>query len=50
MLILDDDIRLACRILRDSKERGRSVESVINQYVEVVKPHHQFIGANQALR
>lgn len=40
----DDDIRLARRILRDIKERGRSVESVINQYVEVVKPmHHQFI-------
>lgn len=40
----DDDIRLARRILRDIKERGRSVESVINQYVDVVKPmHHQFI-------
>ncbi|MCW6653117.1 uridine kinase [Aerococcaceae bacterium NML191292] len=40
----DDDIRLARRILRDIKERGRSVDSVIKQYVEVVKPmHHQFI-------
>ena len=40
----DDDIRLARRILRDIKERGRSVDSVIKQYVEVVKPmYHQFI-------
>lgn len=40
----DDDIRLARRILRDMKERGRSVDSVIKQYVEVVKPmHHEFI-------
>ena len=40
----DDDIRLARRILRDIKERGRTVESVIKQYTEVVKPmHHQFI-------
>lgn len=40
----DDDIRLARRILRDIKERGRTVHSVINQYIEVVKPmHHQFI-------
>ncbi|PKY90374.1 uridine kinase [Falseniella ignava] len=40
----DDDIRLARRILRDIKERGRSVDSVIQQYVDVVKPmHHQFI-------
>lgn len=40
----DDDIRLARRILRDIKERGRTVDSVIKQYVEVVKPmFHQFI-------
>ena len=40
----DDDIRLARRILRDINERGRTVESVIKQYVEVVKPmFHQFI-------
>lgn len=40
----DDDIRLARRILRDVKDRGRSVESVIQQYIDVVKPmHHQFI-------
>lgn len=40
----DDDIRLSRRILRDINERGRSVDSVIGQYIEVVKPmHHQFI-------
>lgn len=40
----DDDIRLARRILRDINERGRTVESVIDQYCDVVKPmHHQFI-------
>lgn len=40
----DDDIRLARRILRDIKERGRSIDAVIQQYVDVVKPmHHQFI-------
>jgi uridine kinase len=32
------------RILRDIKERGRTVESVIAQYSETVKPmHEQFI-------
>lgn len=40
----DDDIRLARRILRDINERGRTVESVIKQYIDVVKPmHHQFV-------
>lgn len=40
----DDDIRLTRRILRDIKERGRTVDSVISQYVDVVKPmHHQFV-------
>lgn len=40
----DDDVRLARRILRDVSERGRSVESVIQQYIDVVKPMHlQFI-------
>lgn len=40
----DDDIRLARRIQRDVIERGRSVNSVIEQYTTVVKPmFHQFI-------
>lgn len=37
----DADIRLARRIQRDTLERGRDVESVLNQYLETVKPSHQ---------
>ena len=37
----DADIRLARRILRDVKERGRSMESVITQYTNTVKPMHE---------
>ena len=40
----DADIRLIRRILRDVKERGRSLESVITQYEQTVKPmHEQFV-------
>lgn len=40
----DDDERLMRRILRDTKERGRTVESVLNQYAQTVKPmHEQFV-------
>ena len=40
----DDDIRLIRRIERDTKERGRSLDSVINQYLTTVKPmYHQFV-------
>ena len=35
------DIRLARRILRDVRERGRSMESVITQYTSTVKPMHE---------
>lgn len=34
----DDDVRLARRIRRDTVERGRDVEGVINQYTKFVKP------------
>ena len=37
----DPDIRLARRLQRDILERGRSVESVLNQYLDTVKPSHQ---------
>ena len=37
----DADVRLARRILRDVKERGRSMESVITQYLQTVKPMHE---------
>lgn len=40
----DDDIRFIRRLERDIKERGRSLDSVINQYLSTVKPmYHQFI-------
>ncbi|HCL02302.1 MAG TPA: uridine kinase [Lachnoclostridium phytofermentans] len=40
----DADERLVRRILRDVKERGRSLESVISQYINTVKPmHEQFV-------
>lgn len=40
----DADIRLIRRLMRDVKERGRTLESVIDQYENVVKPmHEQFI-------
>jgi uridine kinase len=34
----DDDIRLVRRIRRDVEERGRSVESVLTQYENTVRP------------
>ena len=37
----DDDLRFIRRLQRDVKERGRSVESVIKQYLETVRPMHQ---------
>ncbi len=41
---LDDDLRFIRRLSRDVKERGRPVESVINQYLKTVKPmYHQFV-------
>lgn len=40
----DDDIRIIRRIKRDMDERGRTLDSVIEQYLSVVKPmYHQFI-------
>ena len=37
----DADVRLARRILRDVCERGRTMDSVINQYLSTVKPMHE---------
>lgn len=37
----DADIRLARRIMRDVQERGRSMESVVSQYISTVKPMHE---------
>lgn len=40
----DADVRILRRILRDVKERGRSLDSVVEQYLSTVKPmHEQFI-------
>ena len=40
----DADVRILRRITRDVKERGRSLDSVVTQYLTTVKPmHEQFI-------
>ena len=40
----DADVRFIRRLTRDVKERGRNMDSVINQYLETVKPmHEQFV-------
>lgn len=36
----DDDVRFIRRLRRDITERGRSVESVIEQYLATVRPMH----------
>ncbi len=39
-----DDIRFIRRLKRDTSERGRTVDSVIKQYSEIVRPgHYEFI-------
>ena len=41
---LDDDLRFIRRLTRDINERGRSVESVIQQYLTTVKPmYHKYV-------
>ena len=37
----DADERILRRLVRDVKERGRSLDSVINQYLTTVKPMHE---------
>ena len=40
----DDDVRILRRIRRVIEERGRTLDSVITQYMDAVKPmYHQFI-------
>ncbi len=40
----DADVRIIRRILRDMKDRGRSLDSVILQYMNTVRPAHiQFV-------
>ena len=37
----DADVRFIRRLRRDIRERGRSVDSVVEQYLETVRPMHQ---------
>lgn len=40
----DADVRILRRIIRDVKKRGRSLDSVVDQYLSTVKPmHEQFV-------
>jgi len=40
----DADVRIIRRIVRDIQERGRTLESVVDQYLGVVRPMHmQFV-------
>lgn len=36
----DADIRILRRLIRDINERGRTVDSVVSQYLDVVRPMH----------
>lgn len=36
----DSDLRIIRRIMRDIKERGRTTDSVIDQYLSAVRPMH----------
>jgi uridine kinase len=37
----DADVRILRRLTRDVKERGRSLDSVVEQYLTTVKPMHE---------
>ena len=40
----DADVRILRRIVRDVRDRGRSLDSVVNKYLSTVKPmHEQFV-------
>lgn len=40
----DSDLRIIRRLMRDIQERGRTIDSVIDQYTSIVRPMHlQFI-------
>ena len=44
----DSDVRIIRRILRDINSRGRSLDSVIEQYLATVRPAHlQFVEPNK---
>lgn len=37
----DPDVRILRRVLRDIEERGRSIQSIHDQYLKTVKPMHE---------
>lgn len=42
------DIRFIRRLIRDQEERGRSVESIVNQYLATVRPMHDvYVSPNK---
>lgn len=46
----DADVRIIRRIMRDVKERGRNLDSVVTQYLSTVKPmHEQFIEPSKRI-
>ncbi|HEX4180103.1 MAG TPA: uridine kinase, partial [Caulobacteraceae bacterium] len=49
-LEVDDDLRFIRRLLRDIRERGRSVRGVTDQYLATVKPaHSRYVAPAKAL-
>ena len=46
---VDDDLRFIRRLQRDTKERGRTIEGVIEQYLATVRPmHKKFIAPSKS--
>ena len=46
----DADVRLIRRIRRDVAKRGRSLDSVLGQYLATVKPmHEQFVEPSKKM-
>ena len=44
----DADVRIIRRLLRDVQERGRNIDSVVQQYLDTVKPmHEQFVDPSK---
>ena len=37
----DADVRILRRIIRDTRDRGRDLEGIVNQYLTTVKPMHE---------
>ena len=44
----DADVRILRRIVRDVRDRGRSLDSVVNQYLTTVKPMHEQMWNRQS--